>query len=75
MTVQKLSSALMAAIADAICEKVHGTSSEGEQVVGLGGMRAIWWFAFAISILAAVITATTVRFAKEEGKDHVGSDE
>lgn len=39
--------------------------------VGLTGLRAIWWFALACQLLAALVTVTSVRIPKEEEKEHV----
>lgn len=71
VTIQNLSSAILAAIAGTIGVKVAGNEAAGEEGVGLQGLRAIWWFAFAVSVVAAVLTATTVRIAKTEEKEHI----
>ena len=74
VTIQNLSSAVMAALAGTIGVKVDGSDggggglrgAKGEEGVGLQGLRAIWWFALATSIVASLITATTVKIAKTE---------
>ncbi|KAK5123202.1 hypothetical protein LTR85_003401 [Meristemomyces frigidus] len=68
VTIQNLSSAIMTSIADSVGAKVD-LESDGE--IGLEGLRAAWWFAFAASLLGAVITAVWVRIPKEEEKEHV----
>lgn len=68
VTNQNLSAAIMTSVADAIGAKVDmGPSGE----VGLKGLRAIWWFALATQLLAALITVIWVRIPKEEEKEHV----
>jgi MFS family permease len=68
VTVQNLSTAVMASLADAIGNKVDKTPS-GD--IGLEGLRAIWWFGLAAEIIAALITLIWVRIPKEEEKEHV----
>ena len=68
MTVQNLSAAILTSVADAVGTKVDG-GPNGE--VGLKGLRAIWWLAFAAAMLGAVITIAGVRIPKEEEKEHV----
>ncbi|KAB8078135.1 major facilitator superfamily domain-containing protein [Aspergillus leporis] len=68
VTNQNLSSAIITAIADAIGTKVD-QGANGE--VGLTGLRAIWWFALACQLLAALVTVVWVRIPKEEEKEHV----
>ncbi|KAJ5458306.1 hypothetical protein N7475_009694 [Penicillium sp. IBT 31633x] len=68
VTNQNLSSAIMTSVADAIGTKVDMGSS-GE--IGLDGLHAIWWFALAAQLLAALITIVWVRIPKEEEKEHV----
>lgn len=68
VTNQNLSSAILTSIADAIGNKVDIQPS-GE--IGLQGLRAIWWFALATQLCAALITVVWVRIPKEEEKEHV----
>lgn len=68
VTVQNLTLAIMTSVSDSIGIKVDQLPS-GE--IGLDGMRAIWWFGFALSIVAALIAATMVRIPKAEEKEHV----
>lgn len=68
VTNQNLSSAILTSIADAIGAKVDmGPTGE----IGLQGLRAIWWFALATQLCAALVTVTWVRIPKEEEKEHV----
>ncbi|CAI7652724.1 unnamed protein product [Penicillium glandicola] len=68
VTNQNLSSAIMTSVADAIGTRVdRGASGE----IGLDGLRAIWWFALAAQLLAALVTILWVRIPKEEEKEHV----
>lgn len=68
VTNQNLSSAILTSIADAIGTKVdRGPTGE----VGLEGLRAIWWFALAMQLCAALVTVIWVRIPKEEEKEHV----
>lgn len=68
VTNQNLSSAILTSVADAIGAKVDlGPTGE----VGLKGLRAIWWFALATQLTAALITVVWVRIPKEEEKEHV----
>lgn len=68
VTNQNLSSAIMTSVADAIGTRVsRGTDGE----IGLEGLRAIWWFALAAQLTAALITFIWVRIPKEEEKEHV----
>ena len=39
--------------------------------IGLQGLRAIWWFALATQLCAALVTVIWVRIPKEEEKEHV----
>ncbi|RMJ28453.1 hypothetical protein PHISP_00668 [Aspergillus sp. HF37] len=68
VTNQNLSSAIITSVADAIGAKVD-MSPSGE--IGLEGLRAIWWFALATQLLAALVTVVWVRIPKEEEKEHV----
>lgn len=68
VTNQNLSSAIITSIADAIGAKVD-QGPDGD--VGLTGLRAIWWFALACQLLAALVTVVWVRIPKEEEKEHV----
>ncbi|CAI7656820.1 unnamed protein product [Penicillium bialowiezense] len=68
VTMQNLSSAVMTAVADAIGTKVD-QGPDGN--IGLKGIHAIWWFALACEVVAALITLTWVRIPKEEEKEHV----
>ena len=67
-TNQNLSSAIMTSIADAIGTSVD-RGPDGQ--IGLEGLRAIWWFALAAQLTAALVTIIWVRFPKEEEKEHV----
>ncbi|KAJ5492433.1 Major facilitator superfamily domain general substrate transporter [Penicillium expansum] len=68
VTNQNLSSAIMTSVADAIGTRVdRGPSGE----IGLDGLHAIWWFALAAQLLAALVTIVWVRIPKEEEKEHV----
>ncbi|EYE96756.1 MFS general substrate transporter [Aspergillus ruber CBS 135680] len=68
VTNQNLSSAILTSVADAIGAKVDmGPTGE----IGLKGLRAIWWFALATQLTAALITVVWVRIPKEEEKEHV----
>lgn len=68
VTNQNLSSAILTSIADAIGAKVDmGPTGE----IGLQGLRAIWWFALAMQLCAALVTVIWVRIPKEEEKEHV----
>lgn len=68
VTNQNLSSAIITSVADAIGAKVD-MSPSGE--IGLEGLHAIWWFALATQLLAALVTVVWVRIPKEEEKEHV----
>ncbi|KAJ6790045.1 hypothetical protein PWT90_05272 [Aphanocladium album] len=68
VTVQNLTLAIMTSVSDSIGIKVDQLPS-GE--IGLEGMRAIWWFGLALSLVAALIAATMVRIPKAEEKEHV----
>ncbi|KAI9666773.1 MAG: hypothetical protein M1831_001549 [Alyxoria varia] len=69
VTVQNLSAAVITAVGDTIGFKV--TESDGaEDAINLHGLRSIWWFCFAITILPAILTATRVRIPKAEEKEH-----
>ncbi|KAE8348831.1 major facilitator superfamily domain-containing protein [Aspergillus coremiiformis] len=68
VTNQNLSAAIMTSIADAIGTKVD-PGPDGD--IGLTGLRAIWWFALACQLLAALVTVVWVRIPKEEEKEHV----
>ncbi|KAJ6021495.1 hypothetical protein N7540_006999 [Penicillium herquei] len=67
VTMQNLSTAVMTAVGDAIGTKVDNTGGD----IGLEGLRAIWWFALAAEVVAALITLIWVRIPKEEEKEHV----
>ncbi|KAJ5728153.1 hypothetical protein N7493_004483 [Penicillium malachiteum] len=67
VTMQNLSTAVMTAVGDAIGTKVDNTGGD----IGLEGLRAVWWFALAAEIVAALITLIWVRIPKEEEKEHV----
>ena len=68
VTNQNLSSAILTSVADAIGTRVdRGPSGE----IGLDGLHAIWWFALAAQLLAALVTIVWVRIPKEEEKEHV----
>ena len=75
MTLENLSSAVFVAVAGAIGVAVaEGGSPKGDEgtgVVELKGLRAIWWFGLAVSVVAAIITAATVRINKAEEREHV----
>lgn len=64
MTAQNLSTAIFAAIADTIAERV------GEADGGLAGFRAVWWFALATCLTAGVVCGLFVRIPKSEEKEH-----
>lgn len=68
VTAQNLTMAIFTSVADSIGIKVDQLPS-GE--VGLEGMRAIWWFGFALAMVGALITITMVRIPKAEEKEHV----
>lgn len=68
VTNQNLSSAIMTSIADAIGTRVD-RGPDGQ--IGLEGLRAIWWFALAAQLTAALVTIVWVRIPKEEEKEHV----
>lgn len=68
VTNQNLSSAILTSIADSIGNKVD-MQPTGE--IGLQGLRAIWWFALATQLCAALVTVIWVRIPKEEEKEHV----
>lgn len=68
VTNQNLSSAILTSIADSIGNRVDQTPS-GE--IGLHGLHAIWWFALACQLCAALVVLIWVRIPKEEEKEHV----
>ncbi|KAJ5782855.1 Major facilitator superfamily domain general substrate transporter [Penicillium paradoxum] len=68
VTNQNLSAAIITSVADTIGTRVDSGPS-GE--IGLDGLRAIWWFALAAQLCAALITIVWVRIPKEEEKEHV----
>lgn len=68
VTLQNLSSAIIAALSGTIGSGV--SEGGGDEGIGLHGLRAIWWFVFALSLLAALITATLVRISKEKEGSH-----
>lgn len=68
VTNQNLSSAILTSIADSIGNRVDQTPS-GE--IGLKGLHAIWWFALACQLCAALVVLIWVRIPKEEEKEHV----
>jgi len=55
-------------VGDAIGNKVAKDASGS---IGLEGLRAVWWFALAAEVVAALITLIWVRIPKEEEKEHV----
>ncbi|KAJ5080847.1 hypothetical protein N7456_013557 [Penicillium angulare] len=65
VTMQNLSSAVMTAVGDAIGNKVDVTDGN----IGVDGLRAIWWFALAAEVVAALITLIWVRIPKEDEKE------
>lgn len=67
ITIQNLSAAVITSVADSIGSKVD-SNNNGE--IGLDGFRAVWWFGFALSLVGALICATTVRIEKSEEKEH-----
>ncbi|KAJ5642879.1 uncharacterized protein N7484_005386 [Penicillium longicatenatum] len=68
VTMQNLSNAVMTAVGDAIGNKVARDASGS---IDLEGLRAVWWFALAAEVVAALITLIWVRIPKEEEKEHV----
>ncbi|OAA72430.1 Major facilitator superfamily transporter [Cordyceps fumosorosea ARSEF 2679] len=68
VTVQNLTLAMTTSVSDSIGIKVDQLPS-GE--IGLEGMRAIWWFGLALSLIAALIAASMVRIPRAEEKEHV----
>lgn len=68
VTAQNLTLAIITSVAGSIGIKVDQLP-DGE--VGLGGIRAIWWFGLASAIIGALITITMVRTPKAEEKEHV----
>lgn len=68
VTNQNLSSAIMTSVADAIGTKIDRDPSGS---IGLTGLRDIWWFAFAVQLLAAFVVVVWVRIPKEVEKEHV----
>ncbi|KKP04197.1 puromycin resistance protein pur8 [Trichoderma harzianum] len=68
VTAQNLTLAIITSVAGSIGIKVDQLP-DGE--VGLGGIRAIWWFGLASAIIGALITITMVRIPKAEEKEHV----
>lgn len=66
VTVQNLSAAVMTALADTIGVQVDGRGGD----IGLQGLRAAWWFGFALAITAALVTAVFVRIPKSVEKEH-----
>ncbi|KAL5335116.1 major facilitator superfamily-domain-containing protein [Aspergillus crustosus] len=68
VTNQNLSSAIMISVADAIGTRLD---KQPDGSIGLMGLRDIWWFAFAMQLLAAFVTVVWVRIPKQEEKDHV----
>ncbi|KAI9666888.1 MAG: hypothetical protein M1831_001393 [Alyxoria varia] len=71
---QNLGSALFVALAGTISVNVGGEGDKGKSAVSLEGLRAAWWFALAVSIVAGIITVTMVRVPKAEERDHVEKD-
>ncbi|UZJ51732.1 hypothetical protein CBS101457_001052 [Exobasidium rhododendri] len=63
VTVQNLSGAIMISISESIGDKAAKGSD-------LERLHSIWWFNFAASICAAVITLVFVRMPKTEEKEH-----
>ncbi|KAL4786310.1 major facilitator superfamily domain-containing protein [Aspergillus varians] len=68
VTNQNLSSAIMTSVADAIGTKLD---RQPDGSIGLKGLRDIWWFAFAVQLLAMFVVVGWVRIPKEEEKEHV----
>ena len=68
VTIQNLSAAIMTSVGDTIGSQVD-SGPDGE--IGLKGLKAVWWFAFACGLAGALITAVWVRIPKEEEKEHV----
>ena len=66
VTVQNLSAAVVTAVADSIGVRVDG----GGAAIGLDGLRAAWWFSFAMALVAALVTAVFVRIPKSVEKEH-----
>ncbi|KAI3396896.1 hypothetical protein diail_11600 [Diaporthe ilicicola] len=69
VTVQNLTVAVMTSISAAVGARVD-TALPGDDV-GLGGIKAIWWFGLAASLVGALITVTMVRIPRAEEKEHV----
>ena len=68
VTIQNVSAAIVTAIGDTIGKAV----SKGDGYdLDLGALRAIWWFALAISLVGAVVCAGFVRIPRSEEKDHL----
>ncbi|KAL4946831.1 hypothetical protein BDV06DRAFT_181621 [Aspergillus oleicola] len=68
VTNQNLSSAIMTSVADAIGTRIDKLPDGS---IGLTGLRDIWWFAFAVQLVAAFVVVFWVRIPKEEDKEHV----
>ena len=80
LTVENLSSAAFVAVAGAIGVAVNGRGNDeaknGDEVgAQLKGLKAIWWFGMVVSVLAAIVTALTVRIKKAEERSHIGEDD
>ena len=70
ITIQNLSSAVLVAVAGIIGTRV-GNIGTAEQTPSLAGIKAIWWFALGVSVVAAALTATMVRIPRAKEQDHV----
>ena len=68
VTIQNISSAILTSLSDAIGVSV---SSGGHDEVDLKGLRAVWWFNFATSLVAIFVCAVFVRIPKSEEREHV----
>ena len=73
ITIENLSSAVFVVIAGAIGVAVDGEKHDvgSQEGPGLKGLHASWWFATAVSVVAAFITVVAVRIQKAEEDDHV----
>ncbi|KAF2621821.1 hypothetical protein BU25DRAFT_463421 [Macroventuria anomochaeta] len=68
VTVQSLSTAVMTSLSDSIGTKVEALPT---REIGLDGIRAIWWFGLASTLVGALITGIIVRIPKAEEKEYV----
>ena len=79
ITMENLSGAIFVAVGGAIGTAVNNAQSTTETSdgygrqpsIGLSGLRAIWWLALGASVVAAIVTAATVRIKKAEEQEHV----